>query len=543
MGNQLLEELIGSVEALEKDELDSAVDMVMAQTGSMKFVPNPGPQSDAWYSKADILLYGGQAGGGKSGLVLGLALTEHKRSLIMRRLGTSMRSLIEEAIKFNGTRDGFNGTPPPSLRSTDNRLIEFGSAKNVGDEEVWQGQPHDFIGIDEATQFAESQIRFLMGWLRSDDHNQRCRMVLATNPPLSAEGEWVIQMFRPWLDPSHPRPAKAGELRWYITNEQGKDEEVDGPEPVLREGKTLRPMSRTFIPAALDDNPFYGDDYKAKLDAMQEPMRSAIRDGNFMGMRVDHERQVIPSDWVRAAQKRWLERGGQPPRGIPMCALAVDIANTVEGKASEDETTIGTRYDGFYPALIAVPGSKTPTPGDVVGLIVANRRDGCIVIPDMGGGYGSGVLAGLRSNEVPVRPYKGAEASTARTKDRQFGFYNKRSETYWKFREALDPNQPGGSVICLPDDPILFADLTAPRFEVVTQKGISVIKVEPKDSPNAATETVKKRLGRSPDRGDVVVNCWTEGEKAANFPGGWSGSGKPVQSTANMGHSNKRRRR
>lgn len=542
MGNNLLEDLITRVEALDGEQKAAAADMVMSHTGSMKFVPNPGPQTDAWYSKADILLYGGQAGGGKSGLVLGLALTEHKRSLIMRRLGTSMRSLIEEAIKFNGTRDGFNGSPPPVLRTTDSRLIEFGSAKNVGDEEMWQGQPHDFIGIDEATQFAESQIRFLMGWLRSDDHTQRCRMVLATNPPLSAEGEWVIAMFKPWLDPAHPHPAKPGELRWYITNEDGKDEEVEGPEPLERDGKTLRPMSRTFIPAALDDNPFYGDDYKAKLDAMQEPMRSAIRDGNFMGMRVDHERQIIPSDWVRAAQQRWLERGGQPPRGIPMCALSVDIANTVEGKASEDDTTIATRYDGFYPPIIAVPGKDTPTPNDVVGLVVANRRDACLVIVDMGGGYGGGVLQGLKGNEVPCRAYKGSEASTGRTKDKQFGFYNKRAEVYWKFREALDPNQPGGSPICLPDDPILFADLTAPRFEVVTQKGVSVIKAEPKDSPNANTETVKKRLGRSPDRGDAVVNCWTEGAKAATHHHVWKG-GTTMQTTANMGHSSKRRRR
>lgn len=474
-----------------------------------------------------------------SGLVLGLALTEHKRSLIMRRLGTSMRSLIEEAIKFNGTRDGYSGAPPPSLRTTDNRLIEFGSAKSVGDEEVWQGQPHDLIALDEATQFAESQVRFLMGWLRSDDPHQRCRMVLATNPPLSAEGEWVNQMFAAWLDPGHSRPAKPGELRWYITNEHGKDEEVEGSSPVPRDGKMLRPLSRTFIPARLDDNPFYGDDYKAKLDAMQEPMRSAIRDGNFMGMRVDHARQIIPSDWVRAAQKRWIDRNGQPPRGIPMCAMAVDIA-----QGGDDDTVLASRYDGFYPALIAVPGKETPLPGDVVGLVVAHRRDACPVIPDMGGGYGGGVLEGLKNNDIPCRPYNGSDASTARTRDKQFGFYNKRSETLWKFREALDPEQPGGSVICLPDDPILFADLTATRFEVVTQNGISVIKAEPKTSPKPNVETVSKRLGRSPDRGDAVVTCWTEGTKAANLRGGWTGNGKGQrQPTANMGHDKKRRQR
>jgi hypothetical protein len=52
-----------------------------------------------------------------------------------------------------------------------------------------------------ATQSAESQVRFLMGWVRSEDPAQRCRTVLATNPPLSPEGLWFVKMFAPWLDP------------------------------------------------------------------------------------------------------------------------------------------------------------------------------------------------------------------------------------------------------------------------------------------------------------------------------------------------------
>ncbi len=41
--------------------------------------------------------------------------------------------------------------------------------------------------------------------------------------------------------------------------------------------------------------------------------------------------------------------------------------------------------------------------------------------------------------------YKGSEASNARTADRKLGFTNKRTEAWWKFREALDPSRPGGS--------------------------------------------------------------------------------------------------
>jgi len=72
----------------------------------------------------------------------------------------------------------------------------------------------------------------------------------------------------------------------------------------------------------------------------------------------------------------------------------------------------------------------------------------------------------------------------------------------WIFREVLDPGQPGGSPIRLPNDPLLLADLTAPTFEP-TPNGI---RVESK-------EDVCDRLGRSTDDGDAVVMAWFEGPK------------------------------
>ena len=74
--------------------------------------------------------------------------------------------------------------------------------------------------------------------------------------PIDADGDWIIGMFRPWLDITHPKLAKHGELRWFVTAPDGSDLEVDGPEPIEVGGRKLIPMSRTFIPAALKDNPF-----------------------------------------------------------------------------------------------------------------------------------------------------------------------------------------------------------------------------------------------------------------------------------------------
>lgn len=425
-------------------------------------------------------------------LLLGLALTEHRKSLIMRRKYANLGGILTRVSEIGG-RDNLKASPPPKFVSPDGRQIDFGAAQYLGDEQDWQGNPHDFLGVDEATQMLEAQIRFLMGWVRSTDEGQRKRSILATNPPLSAEGDWVIGMFRPWLDITHPRPAKQGELRWFVTDPDGKDMEVDDGTPVVIDGKTLFPKSRTFIPAALADNPYLiNTGYQAELDALPEPIRSAVRDGNFMASRQDDQWQCIPTEWVRAAMRRWTP---EPPPGVPQTAIAADVA-----QGGLDDTVIAQRYDGWFPPLVVVPGKATPDGTSVAGLMVANRRGQSVVVIDMGGGYGGAALEHLRANGVDVVGYKGAEASMARTRDRQYGFYNKRSQAIWQFREALDPAQEGGSPVALPDDPILLADLTAPRFEV----GPRGIKIETK-------EDVCARIGRSPDRGDAVVMCWSEG--------------------------------
>ncbi|MHC5035314.1 MAG: terminase, partial [Planctomycetota bacterium] len=178
-----LAEHIGGMSPAQKAELHKSV-MASAVVGlSAKWIPTIGPQLEAFESEADELLYGGQAGGGKSGLIVGLALTQHKRSLLMRRQYGDLSALIDDALEKHGSRDGFNGSPPARLRANEDCVIDFAGALKPGDEQHQKGKPHDFLGIDEASQFLESQVRFLMGWVRSDDPGQRCRVVLATNPP------------------------------------------------------------------------------------------------------------------------------------------------------------------------------------------------------------------------------------------------------------------------------------------------------------------------------------------------------------------------
>jgi hypothetical protein len=505
-----LDAIIAKLAGLKPEELAKVEKHALEATAGMKWIPNPGPQTQAYFSKADVLLYGGEPGGGKSQLVLGLAFNCHQRTLIMRRQYGDLDRLVEDALKIHGSREGFNGSPPPKLKISDRQIIDFAAAHRVGDEQGQMGKGRDLIGIDEATHFAEQQIRFLMGWNRTDDPNQRCRVVLATNPPLSAEGLWVIKMFAPWLDPQYPNPAKPGELRWVVSDDDGNDRWVDGPGKyevvVAGKQKMVDATSRTYIPASVKDNPYYvASGYEKQLDNMPEPYRSLLMGGFRTAFR-DQPHQTIPTAWVMEAQKRWKPKA---PDGIPMCAMGVDCSG-----GGDDPMIIAVRHDGWYAPIVEVAGKTIPMERSGAfcgGMVMSYRRDKALVVVDLGGGYGGPTYEHLVANEIDTRGYKGAESTIRRSRDKKLRFTNTRSAAYWMFREALDPGQPGGSPIALPDDPQLLADLTAPTFEP-TPNGI---KLEPK-------EKVVERLGRSTDRGDAVVMAWFEGPKETTHALEWA---------------------
>ncbi len=514
-----LQDYIAGLTPDEKDTLDRMIEPEL----NAKWLPDPEnkPQCAAYYSPADLMLYGGAAGAGKTSLLVGLATTAHSKSVIFRSKAVDLRGVEEYLLEVIG-RDGWNGADKIHRRPS--QIIELGHLEKPGSERSWQGRPHDFIGFDEGAQLSRAKVQFVLGWLRSVDPNQRRRAVIASNPPTGGDGEWLMEWFAPWLDPQYANPAESGELRWAATAPDRDGTTVwlpDGSPIVFTNGREYRlataaeiamtpaeqklagldltqPMTRTFIPGRLEDNRFLRDTgYRAQLQALPEPLRSQMLHGDFIAGRQDHEWQVIPSAWVRAAQARWTER---PPEGAVMSAMGVDVA-----QGGADDTVLAPRYGHWYAPLIVVPGFQTPQPSDVAGLVVKHRRGAAAVVVDVGGGYGGGVKERLEENEISVRAFNGAGETLLRTRNKQLGYANKRAEAHWTFREDLDPDQEGGATIALPPDPQLFADLTAVRWKLASRG----IQIEEKEKLKASD-----RLGRSPGKGDAVIMAWSEGSKA-----------------------------
>jgi hypothetical protein len=474
--------------------------------GAHLWLPDPdnAPQVAAYLSPATVIGFGGSAGGGKTDLVIGKALNQHRDSMILRRVGTELTPLVERILALRGTRDGYSAAPEKILRMPErDQVVTFGAVPNLGDETKYQGHPHDFKAFDEATNFLEWQVRFLSTWLRNTrvQPSPYCQMLLTFNPPQTSEGRWVLQYFAPWLDRSHPRPAAHGEIRYFVTVGQGGQQaDIEVPNvPHVIVGDTpvrdfdrsqykpieiITPQSRTFIGSRVTDNKYQGAAYMAQLQSLPEPLRSQMLNGDFYAGVEDSEWQVIPSAWIDAAMKRWAPRHAKGK----MDSMGVDVA-----RGGADNSIIVRRHGTWFDEILAYPGRQTPDGPMLAGLIAANLRDDATVHIDVVGVGGSpyDFLHSQRYHVVGVNGGMTQGIDAFRSKG-GMGYVNWKAYLWWSMREALDPSGP--DPLHLPPDENLRRDLSAPLWRPRNGR----ICVETR-------EEIIKRIGRSPDWGSACV--------------------------------------
>lgn len=429
--------------------------------------PDNVPQQMAYASKADVIGYGGAAGGGKTDLMVGKMLTQHQRGLILRREATQLTGIIDRITEILKHKEGFNGQEKiwrlkGSGSAIPYRQIEFGSTPNADDWNKYQGRPRDFLGVDETANFLELQIRMLLGWVRSVDPNQICQALLAFNPPTTPEGRWIIQFFGPWLDKKHPKPARPGELRYVasIADRQGNSRDIwvdDGRKFVLdkngeplydydpaeyRPTQIITPRTRTFIHAKVTDNPYLMETgYMSVLQSLPEPLRSQMLEGDFLAGTGDDPWQLYPTAWVEAAMERWAKL----PREPEMDGMGVDVA-----RGGKDKTIIQERRAGLrFPKQHVYDGSETPNGHAVASQIVMHWRDNAPIHIDV-----IGVGASPYDILQPTHPIIGIdvrETALGTDKSGRLKFKNQRSEWAWRLRERLDPDNNTGIAI-YPDE-------------------------------------------------------------------------------------------
>ena len=465
-----------------------------------RVAPQEGPQTAAFLSEADVVGYGGAAGGGKSALICLLCLLEHQRSVVFRYDKSQLGALVDDLVHFAGTDAGLN-RQWGIFRLGDGRVIEFGGIGAPGEELKWQGRPHDLLAIDEATQVQRRKFEWLKTWNRTTKRGQRTRILLTFNPPGSPGdesgdgGRWVIDYFAPWLDERHPNPAEPGEIRYFVRNEEGDEVEVSDRTPYTYTlgGKeiTVLPEGRTFIPAQVFDNAFLMHDqqYLSRLSSLEEPYRSMMMLGDFRRGIVDASNQVIPAAWVDEAMerhKRVIGNGDAYDPGF-MSALGIDVA-----RGGRDETVFAPRHGFVWPEITRKPGVETKT-GREVGQPALDMVE-------------NGAAIAIDSNGVGASPYDWLDerwpnvlAVVAQGKPLDLQAYEKghkllnlRAALWRLMRKVLDPDNQLKPM--LPPDKRLRSELIAPRQKI---RG-GILRIEDKDD-------IIQRLGYSTDGADAVI--------------------------------------
>lgn len=180
---------------------------------------------------------------------------------------------------------------------------------------------------------------------------------------------------------------------------------------------------------------------------------------------------LIPMRLVEAAQSRWSSANLTGP---VLCA-GCDVA-----RYGADETVIFRIYENGTVTQPTIRHGQNlmETAGQLLAMKVKN-----LGVDDAG--LGGGVTDRLKEQGVSVVPCIGGSGAR---EDRKF--VNARAEMWWSLREALIAGD-----LHLPDDRKLAGDLTNVKFSYDSR---GRIKLESKDE-------IKKRLGRSPDRGDALA--------------------------------------
>ncbi|MEI8019794.1 MAG: phage terminase large subunit [Schlesneria sp.] len=275
---------------------------------SPKLHPHYGPQQQFIDTSAQIAIYGGQAGGGKTWALLAEA-SRHIHvpgygAVIFRRTSpqiTNEGGLWDESMAIYPQ---LGGVPVHTLDWVFSRNSSRGIA-NIGfrhlqhetDKLAWQGTQIAMLGFDELTHFTESQFFYL--WSRNRTTCGITPYVRATTNPISADdpiGGWVNRLIAWWIDRETGLaiPDRSGIVRYFIRR-QGEFIWGDTADELItrygqagvgnyHENQTVHPKSLTFIPASLSDNPTLTEKdptYRANLLALPEVDRQRLAEGNW----------------------------------------------------------------------------------------------------------------------------------------------------------------------------------------------------------------------------------------------------------------------
>lgn len=339
---------------------------------SFSLAPQAGPQTMFMTSPADIVVYGGAAGGGKTYALLlevlrnkdvknfGAVIFRHNYNQV-----TAEGGLWDASHKIFSQVPGASSRKSPKLswRFDNGAKLSFAHLERDEDLQSWQGTEIAYIAFDELTHFTRKQFLYMLSRNRSTC-GIRPYIRATCNPDADS---WVADFISWWIDQDtgYPMPERSGRIRWMcVLNDViywG-----DSPEELV-EKYGIEPdkcKSVTFIASRLEDNKILMEKdpgYMANLQALTE---------------VDMER-LLKGNWkIKASAGRYFKRIQvnlieEVPDDIIMWCRAWDLAATSEDENGDADYTsgvlMGRRKNGTIVILDVI--NQRMKAGDVEKLV------------------------------------------------------------------------------------------------------------------------------------------------------------------------------
>ncbi len=252
-------------------------------------MPQAGPQFAFLTTSADIAIYGGAAGGGKS---FGLLLEPCRHmnnpdfgGVIFRRQAIQVKAeggLWDTSFYIYGQLDATPVMSPyPKWVFPSGASLSFNHLASDNDLLSWQGSQIPFIGYDELTHFTERQFWYMLSRNRSVSAI-RPYIRATTNPDADS---WVAKLIEWWIDQDsgYAIQERSGIIRYFIRVDDTLHW-ADTRQELIDKFPLLQPKSLTFIPSKLTDNKILMDNdpgYMANLMIMGRVDRERLLNGNW----------------------------------------------------------------------------------------------------------------------------------------------------------------------------------------------------------------------------------------------------------------------